>query len=51
MKIPPWKIWFAWYPVQIDDEWVVFRFVERQQWTHRNNKWTNHRLPVKKAAA
>ncbi len=27
-----WRRWFAWYPVQIEDDWVWFEWIERREY-------------------
>lgn len=27
-----WKRWFAWHPVKINNKWVWWNWVERQEW-------------------
>jgi len=40
-NLSPWKSWFAWYPVQVNDKWVWLKIVYK---TYRYN--TKHGLRV-----
>lgn len=47
MLIQNWHIWFAWYPVKIENRTVWLRKVERKNYMYKSNEWSEYRELVK----